>query len=167
MSVKNFVQCGLVTPVAANTTELVLMAPTASYQYPPLDGGTLVIADSVARPSFYEIISYTHRIENVLYGVVRAKEGTTARAWTGSTWVYQALTAQDYVDALALKAPLASPALTGVPTAPTAPLGTNTQQIATMAAVQAAIANLVASSSKARTKRGRWPVLPALWPWAG
>ena len=149
MSVKNFVQCGLVTPIAPNTVELVLVAPTASYQYPPLDGGTLVIADSVARPTFYEIISYTHRIDNVLYGVVRAKEGTTARAWTGTTWIYQALTAQDYVDALALKAPLASPALTGVPTAPTAPLGTNTQQIATMAAVQAAIANLVASSPAA------------------
>ena len=143
MSVKNFVQCGLVTPVAANTTELVLMAPTASYQYPPLDGGTLVIADSVARPSFYEIISYTHRIENVLYGVVRAKEGTTARTWSGVTWIYQALTAQDYVDALALKAALASPAFTGIPTAPTAALGTNTNQIATMAAVKAAIDNLV------------------------
>ena len=143
MSVKNFVQCGLVTPVAANTTELVLMAPTASYQYPPLDGGTLVIADSVARPSFYEIISYTHRIENVLYGVVRAKEGTTARAWSGVTWIYQALTAQDYVDALALKAALESPALTGTPTAPTAPLGVNTNQIATMAALKAAIDNLV------------------------
>ena len=143
MSVKNFVQCGLVTPVAANTTELVLMAPTASYQYPPLDGGTLVIADSVARPSFYEIVSYTHRIENVLYGVVRAKEGTTARSWSGVTWIYQALTAQDYVDALALKAALDSPALTGTPTAPTAALGVNTNQIATMAAVKAAIDNLI------------------------
>ena len=81
MSVKNFVQCGLVTPVAANTVELVLVAPTAAYQYPPLDGGTLVIADSVARPTFYEIISYTHRIDNMLYGVVRGKENTTARSW--------------------------------------------------------------------------------------
>ena len=143
MSVKNFVQCGLVTPVAANTVELVLAAPTASYQYPPLDGGTLVIADSVTRPSFYEIISYTHRIDNVLYGVVRAKEGTTARAWTGSVWVYQALTAQDYVDALALKAALDSPAFTGIPTAPTAALGTNTNQIATMAALKQAIDALV------------------------
>lgn len=149
MSVKNFVQCGLVTPVAANTVELVLVAPTASYQYPPLDGGTLVIADSVARPTFYEIISYTHRIDNVLYGVVRAKEGTTARSWTGSVWVYQALTAADYVDALALKAPLASPALSGVPTAPTAAPGTNTNQIATMAAVQAAIASVIGSSPEA------------------
>lgn len=41
---------------------------------------------------------------------------------------------------LGLKAPLASPALTGNPTAPTAPPGTNTTQLATMAALQAAIA---------------------------
>lgn len=39
-------------------------------------------------------------------------------------------------------APKASPALTGVPTAPTAAPGTNTQQIATMAALQAAITAL-------------------------
>lgn len=39
---------------------------------------------------------------------------------------------------LALKAPLASPALTGTPTAPTAAPGTNTTQIATTAFVQAA-----------------------------
>lgn len=42
-------------------------------------------------------------------------------------------------DALALKAPLASPALTGEPTAPTATAGTNTTQIATTAFVQTAI----------------------------
>ena len=41
-------------------------------------------------------------------------------------------------DALALKAPIASPALTGTPTAPTATAGTNTTQIATTAFVQAA-----------------------------
>ncbi|ABQ38483.1 hypothetical protein [Bradyrhizobium sp. BTAi1] len=39
-----------------------------------------------------------------------------------------------------------SPSFTGTPTAPTAPLGTNTQQIATMAALQAALANLVSSA---------------------
>ena len=39
--------------------------------------------------------------------------------------------------ALNLKAPLASPALTGVPIAPTAPPGTNTTQLATTAFVQA------------------------------
>lgn len=41
--------------------------------------------------------------------------------------------------ALALKAPLASPALTGVPTAPTAGAGTNTTQLATTAFVANAV----------------------------
>ena len=41
--------------------------------------------------------------------------------------------------ALAAKAPLASPALTGTPTAPTAAAGTNTTQIATTAFVKAAV----------------------------
>ena len=41
---------------------------------------------------------------------------------------------------IALKAPLASPALTGVPTSPTAASGTNTTQVATTAFVTAAVA---------------------------
>lgn len=45
--------------------------------------------------------------------------------------------------ALNAKAPLASPALTGTPTAPTPAAGTNTTQIATAAFVQAALAALV------------------------
>jgi hypothetical protein len=47
---------------------------------------------------------------------------------------------------LDLKAPLASPALTGTPTAPTASAGTNTTQVATTAFVGTAVANLVASA---------------------
>jgi hypothetical protein len=47
---------------------------------------------------------------------------------------------------LALKAPLASPALTGVPTAPTAIAATNTTQIATTEFVQTKINNLVNSA---------------------
>ena len=43
-------------------------------------------------------------------------------------------------------APLASPALTGVPTAPTATAGTNTTQVATTAYVGTAISNLVAGA---------------------
>ena len=46
-------------------------------------------------------------------------------------------------------APLASPALTGTPTAPTAPAGTNSTQIATTAVVRAALAALVGSSPAA------------------
>jgi len=51
--------------------------------------------------------------------------------------------------ALALKAPLLSPAFTGVPTAPTASQGTNNTQIATTAYVRAAISALVGSSPEA------------------
>ncbi|PUE21869.1 hypothetical protein B9Z43_01430 [Limnohabitans sp. MMS-10A-192] len=48
---------------------------------------------------------------------------------------------KDHVDALeATRAPLASPALTGSPTAPTAAQGTSTTQLATTAFVQAEIA---------------------------
>lgn len=43
-------------------------------------------------------------------------------------------------------APLASPAFTGVPTAPTAASGTNTTQLATMAAVKAATAPIATDS---------------------
>lgn len=43
--------------------------------------------------------------------------------------------------ALDLKAPLASPAFTDIPTAPTPPVGTNTTQLATAAMVQAEITN--------------------------
>lgn len=46
--------------------------------------------------------------------------------------------------ALAEKAPIASPALTGVPTAPTAAAGTNTTQIATTAYVQDSLAMAMA-----------------------
>jgi hypothetical protein len=48
--------------------------------------------------------------------------------------------------ALNLKAPLASPDLTGTPTAPTATAGTATTQIATTAFVGTAVSNLVASA---------------------
>lgn len=51
--------------------------------------------------------------------------------------------------ALALKAPLASPAMTGTPTAPTAAQTVNNTQIATTGFVKSAIAALVASSPAA------------------
>jgi hypothetical protein len=55
------------------------------------------------------------------------------------------------VSDLALKAPLASPALTGTPTAPTAAPGTNTTQIATTAFVTAAIPSVPVTSVFGRT----------------
>ena len=56
---------------------------------------------------------------------------------TGNAQVYVSGTAEDFNEL----APLASPALTGTPTAPTASVGTNTTQLATTAFVNAEIAN--------------------------
>ena len=50
-------------------------------------------------------------------------------------------------DQHALKAPLASPAFTGTPTAPTAAPGTNTTQVATTAFVQQELAGAGAVST--------------------
>mgnify|MGYP000975278590 CR=1 FL=1 len=60
---------------------------------------------------------------------------------------YQGKVLKDTVD---LKAPLASPALTGIPTAPTAANGTSTTQLATTAFV---LAQNVASATKLQTAR--------------
>jgi hypothetical protein len=51
--------------------------------------------------------------------------------------------------ALDLKAPLASPALTGTPTAPTPSTGTNSTQLATTAFVRSEISNLIGSAPTA------------------
>lgn len=103
-----------------------------------------------------EVISYTTITGNVLSGIVRGISGTTASVWPVGTIVARDFTSYDHdtfignindlntrkadtsdvTDALALKADLASPALTGTPTAPTAAAGTNTTQIATTAYVQ-------------------------------
>ena len=60
-----------------------------------------------------------------------------------------AATTYETISNVALKAPLASPALTGTPTAPTAAAGTNTTQVATTAFVGTAVSNLVASAPAA------------------
>lgn len=71
--------------------------------------------------------------------VQRANHTGTQLASTISDFTSAAQSANSA--ALALKAPLASPGFTGVPTAPTATGGTNTTQIATTAYVQAAVSN--------------------------
>ncbi len=80
------------------------------------------------------------------YGRVVAATNPTTVAGYGLTDVY---TKTQIDQALALKAPLASPTFTGTPMAPTAAIGTNTGQLANTAFVQAAIATLVASSPAA------------------
>jgi hypothetical protein len=70
--------------------------------------------------------------------VVAADVGFTPAGGLAATNVQTALVELDTE-----KAPLASPALTGVPTAPTAALGTNTTQLASTAFVKAALDALV------------------------
>lgn len=80
------------------------------------------------------------------YGRVTAATNPTTVAGYGLTDVY---TKAQVDSALALKAPLANPVLTGAPTAPTAANGNNSQQIANTAFVQAAVAGLVDSAPAA------------------
>lgn len=208
MSYENFVRVKVVTPVTAVATSFAIVDAVAPNKLPPAGGGFLVLCDSPGNPSFIEVIKYGYRTGLGLYDVLRGQEGTTAVAWSGNVYAFQALMAGEtqliqttlagkqaeivagttsqfwrgdktWVDfmttvraalltgfsaatatavaatdtvleafgklqgQLNLKAPLASPALTGVPTAPTAALGTNTTQLATMEAIQAAIANLI------------------------
>ena len=78
-----------------------------------------------------------------------AKGFTQLNNATNSTSETQAATpkaVKTVMDATNLKAPLDSPSLTGTPQAPTAPPGTNTQQLANTAFVRAAIAALINSS---------------------
>lgn len=109
MSNANFVQGALSVPVAIDGLIMTLGEAVAPYSLPPTDGGILVLADSVSRPSFVEIISYTSRSGQNLTGVLRAQEGTTARAWGVGTYVYQSLTAAQFNSVTA--------ALTGINTA--------------------------------------------------
>lgn len=78
-----------------------------------------------------------------------AKGFTQLNSATDSASETQAATpkaVKTVMDATSLKAPLASPALSGVPTAPTAPPGTNTQQLANTQFVLTAIASLINSA---------------------
>ena len=76
---------------------------------------------------------------------------STPTGIAGAALMFNATKTADDVEslttALALKAPLASPALTGTPTAPTAAGGTNTTQVATTAFVTSAVGGRLAAAS--------------------
>ncbi|MEJ1939105.1 hypothetical protein WDZ92_53580, partial [Nostoc sp. NIES-2111] len=89
-------------------------------------------------------------------GKVDVAEVAEAVPWTGVTGKPSSFTPAAHAHptsevtgldaALAAKAPLASPDLTGTPTAPTAAAGTSSTQIATTGFVAAAVAALIAGS---------------------
>lgn len=78
--------------------------------------------------------------------------GTTHVAVAATDTIMQALqklsgSVASILTDIGLKAPLASPALTGTPTAPTASGGTNTTQIATTAFVQTAVSDKISNAT--------------------
>ncbi|WP_430508638.1 tail fiber protein, partial [Escherichia coli] len=118
---------------------------------------------SSATNSTSETLAATPKAVKAAYDLANAKytaqDATTARkgivqlsSATNSTSETLAATpkaVKAVMDETNKKAPLNSPALTGTPTTPTAPKGTNNTQIASTAYVMAAIAALVDSSPDA------------------
>lgn len=97
MSNANLVQTTLSVPLAIDGTIITLTAAVAPYNLPPADGGIIILADSLSRPAYAEIIIYTSRSGLNLTGLTRASEGTTARVWPVGTYCYQSLTAAQYL----------------------------------------------------------------------
>lgn len=102
-------------------------------------GGTSGTGTRLAKGSAYQALTMNSGATAPVWATIIAdaiNNGTTTIAPSENA-VY---------DALTLKANLASPALTGTPTAPTASTGTNTTQIATTAFVSTAISNATLNS---------------------
>ena len=106
-------------------------------------GGYLQLKQDGTTPRFFDAIQTATRrfitdTEKMSYAAQAANAISTLR--NGVAADYDTLL--KVAAALALKAPLVSPSLTGTPTAPTAAGGTNTTQLATTAFVQAALSAL-------------------------
>lgn len=139
-------------PAKANSpqTELAADITAADTSMTVLDATVLPTAPNLCTlgsDEDAEVVSYTTITGNVVSGLVRGQSGTTASVWTAGTPVARDFTSYDHdtfkgniEDLDTNKAPLASPDLTGTPTAPTASSGTNTTQIATTAYVQGELA---------------------------
>lgn len=77
--------------------------------------------------------------------------GVVGKVTTVADNISDVTTVADNISTISAKAPLASPALTGTPTAPTASANTNTTQIATTAYVQTELADMATLASPALT----------------
>ncbi|MCR9157059.1 MAG: head decoration protein [Rhodobacteraceae bacterium] len=112
---------------------------------------TAFVNDAIAGFGAGDMAKSTYDTDND--GKVDAAEVADAAPWAGITGKPTSFTPSSHSHSIAqvtglqtaldAKAPLASPALSGSPTAPTATAGTNTTQIATTAFVAAAIGALI------------------------
>ncbi|HAI3847420.1 TPA: tail fiber protein [Escherichia coli] len=108
-----------------------------------------VAASSLAVKKAYDLAKSKYTAQDASTtqkGLVQLSSATNSDSETMAATPKAVKSVKDLADT---KAPLASPALTGVPTAPTAAQGTNNTQIATTAYVRAAISALVGSSPEA------------------
>lgn len=108
------------------------------------------LAGTVTNPTTTPAIALSTTITGVLKGngtaISAAVAGTDYLTPTGSGAALTGITESQVTNLttdLSSKAPLASPALTGTPTAPTASAGTNSTQIATTAYTDAAVSTAV------------------------
>jgi hypothetical protein len=101
----------------------------------------------IAQPSVIDTVAVAQPSTVALVEIRQGPAGTGgggSASWGGITGTLSAQT--DLQTALNLKAPLASPALTGTPTAPTAVTTTSTTQVATTAFVQQELASGTATA---------------------
>ncbi|OIZ28229.1 tail fiber protein [Escherichia coli] len=171
LTAKGFVQLSSATNSVSETQAATPKAVKAAYdlangKYTAQDATTArkgLVQLSSATNSTSETLAATPKAVKAAYdlanGKYTAQDATTARkgivqlsSATNSTSETLAATpkaVKAVMDETNKKAPLNSPALTGTPTTPTAPKGTNNTQIASTAYVMAAIAALVDSSPDA------------------
>ncbi len=171
LTAKGFVQLSSATNSVSETQAATPKAVKAAYdlangKYTAQDATTArkgIVQLSSATNSTSETQAATPKAVKAAYDLANAKytaqDATTAQkgivqlsSATNSTSETLAATpkaVKAVMDETNKKAPLNSPALTGTPTTPTAPKGTNNTQIASTAYVMAAIAALVDSSPDA------------------
>ncbi|MGM8905727.1 gp53-like domain-containing protein [Enterobacter roggenkampii] len=157
----NNAQSVLAAGISASATALTLNTGTGALFPSPVSGTSffkLTLIDA-ATGQISEIVHVTAKSGDVLT-IVRGQEGTAARSWSANDIAANMLTA----GTILLLAQLESPAFTGTPTAPTAPAGTNTTQIANTAFIQDAITALslgTASQRNVGTGTGQIPDISA------
>jgi len=146
--VTNNASATLSAGITASATTITLGSGQGSL-FPAASGTSVFWATIVNSSNQVEIVKVTARATDSLT-VIRGQDSTTAYAFSVGDKLelrptaalfnakLDADTAALTYQTIALAAPLASPALTGTPSAPTAGAGTDTTQLATTAFVKAA-----------------------------
>ena len=137
-----------VSTATQTALDLKLASATAATTYAPLDSptftGTVTLpANTISQSMMNDDSVGTNEIGGLAVTNEKIADLTITDAKISATAAIAQSKVANLTTDLADKAPLASPALTGTPTAPTATAGTNSTQVATTAYADAAVAALV------------------------